>query len=88
MADILTLQMVSRHLVDCLDEKKDKFFLEMVDNLVEFGRQHDQELMNGIQWLDNIAQKEGVSFYDKVYEVLYKKDIQDKAKDWNKGRKL
>lgn len=54
----------------------------MVDNLVDFAIQNDEELLSGIKWLDSLAQKEGVSFYDKVYEVLLKKDNQDKAKIW------
>jgi hypothetical protein len=57
-------------------------FNKMVDDLVDFALQHDEELVSGIKWLDTQAQKDGVSFYDKVYEVLLKKDTQDKAKQW------
>ena len=57
-------------------------FNKMVDDLVDFALNHDEELVSGIKWLDTQAQKEGCSFYDKVYEVLLKKEAHDKAKDW------
>ena len=58
-------------------------FKLMVDDVVQFSK-YDPELADGIKWLDGLAQKEGVSFYDKVYEVLYKHDAREKAKDWMK----
>ena len=51
----------------------------MIDNVVQFS-QYDPELADGIKWLDELAQKEGISFYDKAYEVLYKHDSKEKAK--------
>ena len=57
-----------------------EIFNKMVDDLVDFAIKYDEELASGIKWLDIQAQKEGVSFYDKVYQVLLKKDTQDKAK--------
>ncbi len=57
------------------------FFKRMVDDLVEFS-QHDPELADGIKWLDGQAQKRGISFYDMVFEVLYRHDINSKAKEW------
>ncbi len=60
------------------------FFERMVDELVEFS-QHDPELADGIKWLDGQAQKKGISFYDMVFEVLYRHDINSKAKEWLKS---
>ena len=57
------------------------FFSKMVDELVEFS-EHDPELADGIKWLDHQAQKKGITFYDMVFEVLYKHDVNSKAKDW------
>ena len=57
------------------------FFYKMVDELVEFS-EHDPELSDGIKWLDAQAQKKGLTFYDMVFEVLYKHDINSKAKEW------
>ncbi len=57
------------------------FFSKMVDELVEFS-EYDPELANGIKWLDNQAQKKGITFYDMVFEVLYKHDVNSKAKEW------
>ena len=61
------------------------FFSKMVDELVEFS-EHDPELADGIKWLDRQAQKKGITFYDMVFEVLYKHDVNSKAKDWLKTR--
>jgi len=57
------------------------FFSKMVDELVEFS-EYDPELADGIKWLDDQAQKKGITFYDMVFEVLYKHDVNSKAKDW------
>jgi len=61
------------------------FFTKMVDELVEFA-EYDPELADGIKWLDGQAQKKGISFYDMVFEVLYKHDIDSKAKTWLSSR--
>jgi len=61
------------------------FFTNMVDELVEFS-EHDPELSDGIKWLDGQAQKKGLSFYDMVFEILYKHDVTSKAKDWLNSR--
>lgn len=57
------------------------FFKKMVDELVEYA-EFDAELKDGIKWLDEQAQKKGVSFYDIVFEVLYKHDVNTKAREW------
>ena len=57
------------------------FFTKMVDELVDFS-QYDPELADGIKWLDEQARKRGISFYDMVFEVLYKHDVNKKARDW------
>ena len=61
------------------------FFTKMVDELVEFS-EHDPELSDGLKWLDGVAQKKGLSFYDMVYQVLYKHDVNSKAKEWLNSR--
>ena len=61
------------------------FFTNMVDELVEFS-EYDPELSDGIKWLDGQAQKKGLSFYDMVFEILYKHDVNSKAKDWLNSR--
>ena len=57
------------------------FFSKMVDELVEFS-EYDPELADGIKWLDDQAQKKGITFYDMVFEVLYRHDVNSKAKEW------
>ena len=61
------------------------FFTKMVDELVEFS-ENDPELSDGLKWLDGEAQKKGLSFYDMVYQVLYKHDVNSKAKEWLNSR--
>jgi len=61
------------------------FFTKMVDELIEFSV-YDPELADGIKWLDGQAYKKGISFYDMVFEVLYRHDINSKAKEWNHAR--
>ena len=50
------------------------FFTKMIDELVEFS-EYDPELSDGIKWLDEQAQKKGLTFYDMVYQVLYRHDV-------------
>ena len=61
------------------------FFKKMVDELVDFA-EFDTELADGIKWLDTQAQKKGITFYDMVFEVLYKHDVDSKAKSWLSSR--
>ena len=65
--------------------KSHSFFRKIVDELVEFS-EYDPELADVIKWLDSQAQKKGITFYDMVFEVLYKHDINSKAKTWLKTR--
>lgn len=59
------------------------FFTRMVDELVQFAsNSDDQELKDGIKWLDEKAQKEGITFYEITFRTLYKHDITAKAKAW------
>ena len=57
------------------------FFKKMVDNLVDFA-EYDPELKDGLRWVDTEAQKKGLSFYDMVYQILYKHDMAIRAKEW------
>ncbi len=68
-------------LKDVLVLESHAFFSKMVDELVEFS-EYDPELSDGIKWLDEQAQHKGITFYDMVFEVLYKHDVNSKAKDW------
>lgn len=61
------------------------FFTKIVDELVGIS-EHDPELAQGIKWLDDQARKKGVTFYDMVFEVLYRHDIDSKAREWISSR--
>lgn len=57
------------------------FFMQMIDELVEIS-ETDPELKAGLQWIDMESRKRGITFYDMVYEVLYRYDVDSKAKEW------
>ena len=61
--------------------KDNTFFNKMVDELIEFS-EYDPELKDGIKWLDSQAIMKGISFYDMVYQILYKHDVNEKAREW------
>jgi hypothetical protein len=61
------------------------FFRKMVDDIVMFA-DYDPELADGVKWLNDQAFKKGLSFYDMVFEVLYKHDTNTKASDWLRTR--
>ena len=70
---------------DVTDEAQ-TFFHKMVDDLVDFSA-FDDELAAGIRYLDEQAKKKGISFYDIVFQVLYKHDVNARAKQWLDTRK-
>ena len=61
------------------------FFTNMVDELVEFS-EYDSELADGLRWIDGEAQKRGITFYEMVFMVLHKYDVNVKAKEWLETR--
>ena len=46
------------------------------------------EVMKMLLEIDDQAQKKGITFYDMVFEVLYKHDVNSKAKEWLEYKKL
>ena len=62
-------------------QKSFVFFTRMVDELVQFS-DTDPELAEGIKWLDAQAQQKGITFYEMVFQVLYKHDITNRAQQW------
>jgi len=67
------------------DSPEAKIFTNLVDDLVK-NADIDQELKEAIEFLDQEAQRKGMSFYDVVFERLYKYDAKIKAKDWLNSR--
>ena len=57
------------------------FFTNMVDELVGFS-EYDPELAEGLKWIDSEAHKQGITFYEMVFHVLHRHDVDSKAKDW------
>jgi len=61
------------------------FFSKMVDEIVNLSEQ-DPELADGIKWLDEQAQKKGITFYDMVADVLYNYQTTQNTKQWLNNR--
>ena len=57
------------------------FFIKMVDDLVEFS-DHDEELSDGIKWIDKLAQEKGISFYEMMYSILYQHDMNQRVNNF------
>ena len=81
----MNVEMLNEHRKNLLVLGDNKFFTKMVDELVDFA-EFDPELKDGIKWLDEKAQAKGITFYDMVFEVLYKHDTKEKARDWLNSR--
>lgn len=62
-------------------DESESYFTKMADDLVEYS-QFDTELADGIRWIDVLARKKGISFYDQLYEILYTHEINEKARRW------
>src|SRR3990172_509454 len=73
----------NRNLVMMLEPHS--FFTNMVDELVEFS-EYDSELADGLRWIDSEAQKRGITFYEMVFFVLHKYDVNVKAREWLETR--
>lgn len=64
----------------------ESFFASLIDELVESADQ-DPELADGIRWLDEQAQRRGVTIYDMAFEVLYRHGWSaGSAGAWLRGR--
>jgi hypothetical protein len=67
------------------NSQEGNIFTNLVDELVK-NAEFDLELKEAIEFLDLEAQKKGISFYDVVFERLYKYDAKTKAKEWLNSR--
>ena len=68
-----------------MDMEKHPAFTLMCDDLVHF-MEHDPELADGIKWVDQQAFKKGCSFYEMVFEIMYKHDVNGKAREWLRSK--
>jgi hypothetical protein len=66
--------------------KMDDKFMEMVDELVRLA-DGDDELYQGIKWIDNESKKLGISFYEMFFIILQRHLADEKAKEWMKDRR-
>ena len=66
--------------------RMDDKFMEMVDELVRLA-ENDEELFQGIKWIDNESKKLGISFYEMFFIVLQRHLAEEKAKEWLNEKK-
>ena len=66
--------------------KMDDKFMEMVDELVRLA-ENDEELFQGIKWIDNESKKLEISFYEMFFIVLQRHLAEEKAKEWLNEKK-
>ncbi len=66
--------------------KMDDKFMEMVDELVRLA-DCDEELFQGIKWIDNESKKLGISFYEMFFIILQRHLADEKAKEWLSQKK-
>ena len=66
-------------------DRSNGFFTSMVDHLV-VNESGDKDWSEALKWLDNQAQKKGISFYDQVFEMLYRNDKNQSATEWFKTK--
>ena len=67
-----------------LDKITDSF-KKMVDDLVLYS-EYDQELAEGLRWLDEQARYEQLDIYQMVLKVMLRHDAKSRAKDWLRCR--
>ena len=60
-------------------------FIKMVDELVR-DSECDNELSDGIKWLDYQAREKGIGFYDMIFNVLEDHYTRKEASEWLKER--
>lgn len=65
--------------------KMDNKFMEMVDELVCMADQ-EEELFDGIKWIDRESKKLQISFYEMFFIVLQKHLSEERAKEWMKTK--
>lgn len=68
-----------------MQDDRYKFFKKTVDGLVELS-ENDKELSDKIKYIDELAMKNGVDFYQQVFIILYKHQTEQNAKDWVKTK--
>jgi hypothetical protein len=65
--------------------ERNEFFTNICDEFVKFS-EYDPELALAIKWIDEQARKKGITYYDMVFEVLYKNDIPVNDPTWVHAR--
>ena len=64
-----------------MEDHPDNEFKKLIDNIV-ISCDNDQELADGIRWIDAQANEKGIGFYDMAMMILRKHLAERRAKEW------
>lgn len=60
-------------------------FIKQVDDMVILA-ENDQELKDGLEWINMRAREENISFYEMAHRVMQQHMARQKARHWLKSR--
>lgn len=60
-------------------------FIGIIDKLVLMS-ENDEDLAEGLRWIDAQASKHGNTFYEEVLNVLRKHTAEKKAEEWSRSK--
>jgi len=73
--------------VDELPEDQQIYFRRMVDESV-LESEYDPELKEGFAYLDKLALKRKITFYDLILELYELSELQERIDEWKKAKGL
>ena len=56
------------------------FFIKVCDKMVELA-EDDPEAKEDLRWLDEQGRKKGLSFYDVVFDMMYRNNIDARLRN-------
>ena len=73
--------------IDDLTESQRKDFCEMVDDLILNMADNDDELKEGLEYLDEQAFHYNMSFYNLILQIYDKEELNEQLRRWNDDKK-
>jgi len=71
--------------IEELSKKDREYFMKMVDESV-MESDMDKELKEGFNYLDELAYKQKISFYDLILQIYEKHELEERIKEWRKEK--
>lgn len=70
----------------CMDEEfiltKKEIEKHVLDGMVLWAGENDEEIDSAIKWIDEQAQEKGISFYEMVDKLEDDHDVESRARKW------